>query len=118
MADEAHSSISSKMFQIILRRDRRKYLISFIIASMLWLFGAWNISFAWIILFIFGHVFGGYRSAFSKQKRRNFREVADEMNLSKFKSFSVAAKYLSQSESATWLNNIVNRLWPSIEAMT
>lgn len=118
MADEAHSSISSKMFQIILRRDRRKYLICFIIASMLWLFGAWNISFAWIILFIFGHVFGGYRSAFSKQKRRNFREVADEMNLSKFKSFSVAAKYLSQSESATWLNNIVNRLWPSIEAMT
>lgn len=118
MADEADSSISSKIFQIILRRDRRKYLICFIIASMLWLFGAWNISFAWIILFIFGHVFGEYRSAFSKQKRRNFREVADEMNLSKFKSFSVAAKYLSQSESATWLNNIVNRLWPSIEAMT
>jgi len=118
MADEAHSSISSKIFQIILRRDRRKYLICFIIASMLWLFGAWNISFAWIILFIFGHVFGEYRSAFSKQKRRNFREVADEMNLSKFKSFSVAAKYLSQSESATWVNNIVNRLWPSIEAMT
>ena len=118
MADEAHSSISSKIFQIILRRDRRKYLICFVIASMLWLFGAWNISFAWIILFIFGHVFGECRSAFSKQKRRNFREVADEMNLSKFKSFSVAAKYLSQSESATWLNNIVNRLWPSIEAMT
>lgn len=118
MADEAHSSISSKIFQIILRRDRRKYLICFIIASMLWLFGAWNVSFAWIILFIFGHVFGEYRSAFSKQKRRNFREVADEMNLSKFKSFSVAANYLSQSESATWLNNIVNRLWPSIEAMT
>ena len=118
MADEAHSSISSKIFQIILRRDRRKYLICFVIASMLWLFGAWNISFAWIILFIFGHVFGGYRSAFSKQKRRNFREVADEMNLSKFKSFSVAANYLSQSESATWLNNIVNRLWPSVEAMT
>ena len=118
MADEAHSSISSKIFQIILRRDRRKYLICFVIASMLWLFGAWNISFAWIILFIFGHVFGECRSAFSKQKRRNFREVADEMNLSKFKSFSVAANYLSQSESATWLNNIVNRLWPSIEAMT
>lgn len=118
MADEAHSSISSKIFQIILRRDRRKYLICFIIASMLWLFGAWNISFAWIILFIFGHVFGEYRSAFSKQKRRTFREVADEMNLSKFRSFSVAANYLSQSESATWLNNIVNRLWPSIEAMT
>ena len=118
MADEVHSSISSKIFQIILRRDRRKYLICFVIASMLWLFGAWNISFAWIILFIFGHVFGGYRSAFSKQKRRNFREVADEMNLSKFKSFSVAANYLSQSESATWLNNIVNRLWPSVEAMT
>ena len=118
MADEAHSSISSKIFQIILRRDRRKYLICFVIASMLWLFGAWNISFAWIILFIFGHVFGECRSAFSKQKRRNFREVADEMNLSKFKSFSVAAKYLSQSESATWLNNIVNRLWPSVEAMT
>lgn len=118
MADEAHSSISSKIFQIILRRDRRKYLICFVIASMLWLFGAWNISFAWIILFIFGHVFGECRSAFSKQKRRNFREVADEMNLSKFKSFSVAANYLSQSESATWLNNIVNRLWPSVEAMT
>lgn len=118
MADEAHSSISSKIFQIILRRDRRKYLICFVIASMLWLFGAWNISFAWIILFIFGHVFGECRSAFSKQKRRNFREVADEMNLSKFKSFSVTAKYLSQSESATWLNNIVNRLWPSVEAMT
>ena len=118
MADEAHSSISSKIFQIILRRDRRKYLICFIIASMLWLFGAWNISFAWIILFIFGHVFGEYRSAFSKQKRRTFREVADEMNLSKFRSFSVAANYLSQSESATWLNNIANRLWPSIEAMT
>lgn len=118
MEDEAHSSISSKIFQSILRRDRRKYLVCFTIASMLWLFGAWNISFAWIILFIFVHVFGEYRSAFSKQKRRNFREVADEMNLSKFKSFSVAVKYLSQSENATWLNNIVNRLWPSIEAMT
>lgn len=118
MEDEAHSSISSKLFQSILRRDRRKYLVCFTIASMLWLFGAWNISFAWIILFIFVHVFGEYRSAFIKQKRRNFREVADEMNLSKFKSFSVAVKYLSQSENATWLNNIVNRLWPSIEAMT
>lgn len=118
MEDEAHSSISSKIFQSILRRDRRKYLVCFTIASMLWLFGAWNISFAWIILFIFVHVFGEYRSAFIKQKRRNFREVADEMNLSKFKSFSVAVKYLSQSENATWLNNIVNRLWPSIEAMT
>ena len=54
----------------------------------------------------------------SKRKRQNFREIADELNFSKIKTFPVPSKFLSESENARWLNEIITRLWPSIEGMT
>lgn len=84
---------------------------------MLWLLGSWNISFAWIILFLAICVLGEYHSEFNKRKRRNLRETSYEPNLSKIKTFPIPPVYLSESENAMWLNNIINRMWPFIEGM-
>ena len=117
MVDEKNS-ILRKISQTVFGKDRRLVFIYFLVASMLWLFGTWNISFAWILLFTAIFVFGEYRSEVSKQKRRNFREMSNESNLFKIQTFSVPTKYLSGSENAIWLNEIINRFWPFIEGMT
>ena len=117
MAEE-NNSILPKIFQVISRKDRRILLVYFAVASMLWLFGAWNISFAWILLFVAIYVFGEFRSELSKRKRQKFRVMSDESNFSKIKTFPVPPMHLSESENAMWLNEIINRLWPSIEGMT
>ena len=106
------------MFQALVGIDRTQIIIHFLVASMLWLFGCWNISFAWIMIFVLIYVFGEYRSEFFKRKRQNFRKMTDEANLFKIKSFPIPSVYLSETESATWLNELIKKLWPSIEEMT
>lgn len=117
MEDQENKSISSKMFHAFSRKDRRKYLIYFPVATMLWLLGSWNISFAWIILFVAIYVLGKYHLEVNKRKRRNLRETSYEPNLAKIKTFPIPPVYLSESENAMWLNNIINKMWPFIEGM-
>lgn len=118
MENQENKSISSKIFQTFVGNDRRKIIIHFLIATTLWLFGSWNISFAWVMLFVLVYVFGEYRSEVSKRKRKNFREMTDETNLFNIKTLPVPSVYLSESESALWLNDLIKQLWPSIEGMT
>ncbi|KAL9961907.1 hypothetical protein ACROYT_G030943 [Oculina patagonica] len=118
MENQENKSIPSKILQAFARKDRRQFIIYFLVATMLWLFGSWNISFAWIILFVAIYVLGDYRTEVGKRKRRNFREISNEANFSKIKSFPIPPVYLSEIENTTWLNNIINKMWPFIEGMT
>lgn len=118
MENEENMTITSKLALAFARKDRRKFVVYFLVASMLWVFGSWNISFAWIILFVAIYVLGEYRTEVGKRKRRNFRETSDEANFAKIKAFPIPPVYLSECEQAMWLNNIINRMWPSIEGMT
>ncbi|XP_022799977.1 extended synaptotagmin-3-like [Stylophora pistillata] len=118
MEQQQDKNTASQMFQAFVGIDRRQIIIHFLVASMLWLFGWWNISFAWVIMFVLIYVFGEYRSEVSKRKRKNFRKMTDEANLSKIKSFPIPSVYLSETESSTWLNEFIKKLWPSIEGMT
>ena len=117
MADE-DKSILLRLFHALSRKDRKNLLIYFVVASILWLFGTWNVSFAWILLFVSIYVVGDFRSQVSKRKRENFREMSNESNLSKIKTFHVPSVCLSETENAMWLNEIMKRLWPSIEGLT
>lgn len=117
MADE-DKSILLKLFQAFSRKDRRNLLIYFVVASILWLFGTWNVSFAWILLLVSIYVVGDFRSQVSKRKRENFREMWNESNLSEIKTFRVPSVSLSGTENAMWLNEVMKRLWPSIEGLT
>ena len=116
MAEE-DKSILLKLFQAFSRKDRRN-LVYFVVASILWLLGTWNVSFAWILLLVSIYVFGDFRSQVSKRKRENFREMSNESNLSKIKTFHVPSVGLSETENAMWLNEVMKRLWPSIEGLT
>ena len=117
MADE-DKSILLKLFQAFSRKDRRNLLVYFVVASILWLLGTWNVSLAWILLLVSIYVFGDFRSQVSKRKRENFREMSNESNLSKIKTFHVPSVSLSETENAIWLNEVMKRLWPSIEGLT
>lgn len=117
MENQENKSISSRILHAFSRKDQRKYVIYFLVATMLWLLGSWNISSAWIILFVAIYVLGEYHSEVNKRKRRNLRETSYEPNFSKIKTFPIPPVYLSESENAMWLNNIINRMWPFIEGM-
>lgn len=119
MENQENKTISSKIMQVFSTKDRRKLLIYFLAATILWLCGSWNISFAWVMLFVAIYVLGEYHSEVSKRKRRNFSEMSDETKLlSKIKTLPVPTAYLSESENAVWLNDIINKMWPSIEGFT
>jgi len=117
MENQDNKSILWKIFHAFSRKDRRKYGVYFLVATALWLLGSWNISFAWIILFVGIYVLGEYHSEVNKRKRRNLRETSHEPNLSKIKTFPIPPVYLSESENAMWLNSVVNGMWPFIEGM-
>ena len=53
--------------------------------AVLWLFGRWNISFAWILVIASSYALGEYLSEARKRKRRTLYEMSDELNPSKIK---------------------------------
>lgn len=116
--DGKNKPVSFQLSQTFTGRNRRHLFIYFAVASVLWLFGAWNVSIAWILLLVSIYIFEEYRSRVRKRKRRNFRQILDESNFSKIKTFQIPRMHLSENENAMWLNEIINRLWPSIEGMT
>lgn len=106
------------IIQAFAKDDGRKLCFYLFLASMLWLLGRWNVSFAWILAIISVYVFGEYHSQRRGQKRCIFREMMDESKLSRIKTFAIPPKHLSDKENAVWLNEIISRSWSAIEGLT
>ena len=106
------------IIQAFAKDDGRKLCFYLFVASMLWLLGRWNVSFAWILAIISVYVFGEYHSQRRGQKRCIFREMMNESKLSRIKTFAIPPKHLSDKENAVWLNEIISRSWSAIEGLT
>ncbi|KAK2548261.1 Extended synaptotagmin-3 [Acropora cervicornis] len=104
--------------QAFAKDDGRKLCFYFCVASMLWLLGRCNVSFAWILAIISVYVLGEYHLQRRSRKRCIFRKMKDESNLSRIKTFAIPPKHLSDKENAVWLNEIISRSWSAIEGLT
>ncbi|XP_068704982.1 extended synaptotagmin-3-like [Montipora foliosa] len=112
------SPILRRLVQAFSKNYQRRLFFYLIVASMLWLWGRWDMSFAWILVIISIYLLGEYRSQGRKRKRRTFHQLSDESNFSKVGSFKLPPQHLTDKEKAAWINEIINRSWSSIEGLT